>query len=180
MRNTSGKIIFDCSLQYGLVRIGFPKVGIFDEKYSRTIWEVGGTINFKGTAVIGHGSKISVGEKGILVFGKNFLITAETAIVATKNIVFGNDCLLSWDNLIMDTDFHTITNKDGEVLNKPEDIVIGDKVWVGCRCLILKGAVIPGNSVIGANSVISTKFEEEHSLYVGIPARKLRDQILWK
>ncbi len=69
------------------------------------IGRINGIINFNGRRNIGHGSKISVGKDGILTFGQNFNITAESSIVCYNNISFGNNCLLSWDILIMDTDF---------------------------------------------------------------------------
>ena len=40
-------------------------------------------------------------------------------------------------------------------MNKSREIVVGDKVWIGCRATILKGAIIPSNTVIGACSLIS-------------------------
>lgn len=74
-----------------------------------------------------------MGDTGILEIGEDFNITAETTIVAFTKIQFGNNCLLSWDVLIMDTDFHKIKNEHGAILNNPEPNIIGDKVWIGCR-----------------------------------------------
>ena len=45
---------------------------------------------------------------GKLIFGDNSEITAESVIVFYKEIIFGENCLISWDNLIMDTDLHRI------------------------------------------------------------------------
>ena len=179
-RQLKGSVTIDSPLKYGMVKIGFGRVGIFDDKFSRTILEISGKMIFKGSADIGHGSKISIAESGTIVFGTNFKITAESALVSFKKIEFGNNCLLSWDILVMDTDHHRIRNDKGEIINEPEEIIIGDKVWIGCRALILKGTVIPSNAVIGANSVVSKELDQEKALYAGIPAKLIKQNVTWE
>lgn len=94
-KDLRGKIKLEGPISTGMIKIGFGDVGIFDDKRSRSIWEVSGNIIFRGSAQIGHGSKISVAENGTLILGNNFTITAESSIVAHLNIEFGNNCLLS-------------------------------------------------------------------------------------
>ena len=183
LRKTKGKIIINSPIKYEMIQIGFKDVGIFDEKISRSIWEVAGTVIFNGRTKIGHGSKISVGKEGTLIFGENFTITAESSIVAFSKIEFGKNCLLSWDVLIMDTDFHKIyeiNDFQKKRINFPKKILFGNNVWVGCRCLILKGSDIPNNCVIGANSVVSRKLQKENSIYVGNPVKLLKEEISWE
>lgn len=180
LRETSGKIIIDCPIKTGLIQFGYGKVGIFDNKKSRSIWEVSGTVIFKGKCHIGNGSKISVGSSGKLVIGQNFKISAETSIVAFSEIQIGNNCLLSWDILVMDTDFHKLKDELGNIINTPSPIIIGDKVWIGCRCLVLKGTVIPNNCVIGADSVVSKVLEKDNCLSVGSPCNLIKEDISWE
>ena len=172
-----GQVKLDCPIRTGMIQIGYGSIGIFDKKVSRSIWEVAGTVIFKGSAHIGHGSKISVA--GTLVLGNGFTITAESSIIASNKIEFGNDCLLSWDTLIMDTDFHEVKDKSDNILNPSAPIIIGNNVWIGCRCLVLKGATIPDKSVIGANSLVSKHLEKENAMYGGQPARVLKEEITW-
>ena len=55
----------------------------------------------------------------------------------------------------MDTDFHKIyTNNNEYQINQDSEIIIGDKCWIGCRSLILKGVTIPNNAIIAANSTV--------------------------
>jgi acetyltransferase-like isoleucine patch superfamily enzyme len=176
----AGKIIIDCPIQRGLIRIGYGGIGIFDKKKSRSIWEVSGTVIFKGRCDIGHGSKISVGNTGKLIIGKNLVITAETSIFTVSEIQIGNDCLFSWDILIMDTDSHTIKDELGNIINKPKPIIIGNKVWIGCRCLVLKGTIIPNNSVLGADSIAGKGMEKENCLYAGSPSKLIKENISWE
>ena len=175
--NTGGQIILDCPIKSEMIQIGYGGVGIFDKEVSRSIWKVSGTVIFRGCAHIGHGSKLSV--DGTLVLGNGFMITAESAIVASNRIEFGEQCLLSWDTLIMDTDFHKVKDKSENIINPSAPIVIGNKVWIGCRCLILKGTTIPDNCVIGANSLVNKRLEKENTLYGGQPAKLLKDEITW-
>lgn len=108
-------------------------------------------------------------------------MTAESSIVVQhKKVEFGREWLLSWDVLLMDSDFHKIYDKDGKCINEPANITVGNHVWVGCRCLILKGAIIPDNTVIAANSLVNKPLEAEHSLFGGQPAKELRRNISWK
>ncbi|RUT70384.1 acyltransferase [Flavobacterium cupreum] len=174
-----GSIRFECPLRYGLVKIGYGKVGIFDKKFSRSILQISGELVFRGSAGFGQGTKISVAKNAKVIFGNKFTITAESEIVCSKGIEFGTNCLLSWDILIMDSDHHTIWNEKGSVVNPPEEIVIEDNVWVGCRGLILKGSQIPSNSVIAANSVVTKKLEEPNAVYAGNPARKIKENVTW-
>lgn len=179
LRKPKGSITINGDLHTGMIRIGYGDIGIFDNKRSRTIWEVTGRVIFEGNAEIGHGSKISVGETGQLQLGRNFAITAESAIIAYKKVAFGNDCLLSWDILIMDTDFHPITNAQSEIQNPPAEIIIGNNVWIGCRSLILKGSVIPDGSVIAANSLVSKKLSGTNQVFGSQPLSVLAENIRW-
>jgi acetyltransferase-like isoleucine patch superfamily enzyme len=174
-----GKIIIEAPLTSGLIKIGYGDIRLFDKKKSRTIWDVSGTVVFKGKTHIGHGSKISVWKDGELILGKNFTVNAESTIVASKKVEFGDNCLLSWDILIMDTDYHPILDFNGVRCNPSLPIHIGNKVWIGCRCLILKGAQIPDQSVIAANSMVNKKLEGENNVFGGTPVRILKKEVTW-
>ena len=88
-------------------------------------------------------------------------------IQAHKKITFGTNCLLSWDILIMDTDFHYITNPKGEIINKPLPITIGNHVWIGCRNTILKGVSIADNVIVSANSTLTKNITESNCIVGG-------------
>lgn len=179
LRTMKGSISLECDISPGLIQIGYKNVGIFDEKKSRGIWEVNGNVLFKGKARIGQGSKICVEKKGTLVIGDNFNITAETTIIVHKEVVFGDSCLLSWNILIMDTDFHQIKNQNNKVINKPKSILFGNKVWIGCNSIILKGSIFPNNTIIGANSQVNSELFEENSIFAGNPIRLIRSDVQW-
>lgn len=95
-------------------------------------------------------------------------------------ISIGNDCKLSYAVEIKATDAHTVYDKETlEVLNPPKDIKIGNHVWISRGCFIIKGAVIPNNCVVGANSLVNKKFEEENCIIAGSPAKIVKREINW-
>lgn len=177
---TKGEIILNCPIKTGTIQIGFGKIGIFDRKRSRSIWQVSGKVIFNGIANIGHGSKISINNDAVLELGNNFTITAETEIVAQKHIKIGNDVLMSWNCLVMDTDFHKIYNKNNICINSPQPIIIGDKVWIGCRTVILKGSNIADNSIIGANSLVNKDISSQSGIFGGNPIKFIKEDVNWQ
>lgn len=179
LSKVSGSLQIDAPIKTGMIKLGFNNVGIFDRYKQRAIWAVSGNIIFRGNASLGHGTKISVGKNGELVIGRNLTITAETAIVCEKSIKIGDDCLISWDNLIMDTDFHNIIDKNGKIINEAREITIGDKVWIGCRNTILKGSKINNNTVVGASSLITRDIHNNNCIIAGNPIEVIKENISW-
>lgn len=101
LQHCGGNVTIKTPVRTRMIYIGYGYAGIFDAKYSRSIWEVYGDVIFHGKASLGHGSKISVGNKGTLVFMRGGVeITAETAIICHEKISFGENTLISWENLI--------------------------------------------------------------------------------
>lgn len=58
------------------------------------------------------------------------------------------------------------------LLGKQKKVKIGNNVFLGYGCTILCGTTIGNNCIIGANSVVSGKVED-NSVYAGNPARKI-------
>ncbi|GAB4039736.1 acyltransferase [Spirosoma jeollabukense] len=176
---TQGRVELSSPVTHRMIRIGFGSVGIFDRNGSKSIWEVTGTVQFKGRADIGHGSKICVLD-GHLSLGNNFKITAESQLVCNKSIEFGDDCLLSWQVLVMDTDFHKVYDTDGRRLNEDRSIHIGKKNWIGCRAMVLKGVTIPDNCVVAAGSTVTRSVKTGDAILAGSSADIIRVGIQWQ
>lgn len=175
----AGKITVNTPVRSGLLTIGRQNIGTLDHKHVRSIWEVRGEVILDGKVSLGSGSRISVASDAVLRFGDNFSMSGNSSLVCQKNISFGNDCLLSWDILIMDSDFHKILNMQGETVNAPSPIRIGNHVWIGCRSTILKGVQVADHSVIAAGAVITKTLPDAHSIY-GSNNLKLKSDIDWK
>lgn len=162
----------------GGVKIGFGDIGIFDQHRSRSIWQVTGRVDFRGTADLGHGTKVCV--SGALAVGNRVTIAAESAIVADHEVRIGDDALISWDVLIIDTDGHYVYDAAGRRINAPMPVRIGDAVWIGCRSLVLKGVEIADGVVVAAASTLTRSVEAPNVMVGGSPARILRENIRWK
>lgn len=144
--------------------------------------EIDGKIELPdGHIGLGQGSRLSVGRDAILSFGHHFHNSAGMAIVCTKHITFGNNVGVSWDTLIMDSDWHPLVNTvTGEVKPYQKDIFIGDNVWIGCGCKVLKGSCIANGCVVGAGTVVSGKFTEGNSIIVGQSAKVVKGNMTRK
>lgn len=121
------------------------------------------------------GSTITVGS-GLSAY-RDVHIVAKNG----KDISIGDECMFAREIMIRNNDGHIILDKTtGELLNAPEDIIIGDNVWIGARVMILKGSIIPKGSVVGAMAMVNKKFEDENILIAGVPAKVVRKNIEWR
>jgi len=80
----------------------------------------------------------------------------------------------------MDSDLHKIKDFEGNILNDPQPIIIGNNVWLGCRSIILKGTNIPDNCVVGTGSLVNKSFTGANQVIAGNPCIPLRQNIEWE
>lgn len=102
----------------------------------------------------------------------NMLGTEPFLISIGNNVYFsGNDTLLiTHDGGISYTHYMGIAPKRIDSFGK---IKIGNNVFVGARCIILKGVTIGDNCVIGAGSIV-TKDIPSGSVACGVPAKVIK------
>lgn len=164
---------------FGAVRLGQQMVGIIDDKSEKGIWSVGGgTVCFNGKVKIGSACRICCNGKGRIIFEDEVNITGRTAVVSDNRITIGKDSLISWDCLLMDTDFHKIS-VGGRVSNDRKEIYVGNHVWIGCRTTILGGTVVSDDSVVAAGSTLTKAFVEKNNM-IGANNKVLKSNIRWE
>lgn len=106
--------------------------------------------------------------------GNRTYINRRTELKSQKSITIGDDCAISWDCTIMDTDYHSINNN-----SISKEIIIGNHVWIGCKSTILKGCTIGDGAIIAAGALVNRDVPPA-TLVGGVPARVLKTDIVWK
>lgn len=68
----------------------------------------------------------------------------------------------------------------GELLNdQPQGVLIGDHCWIGQGATFTKNAIIPANTVVGLQSVVTKSFREEFTALAGNPAKVIKKGVKW-
>ncbi len=167
-----GKVTIPDDAKTGKIRLGFGRVQVAEPSRSPFIWAAG-----KGAHIqLGHRVKLGTGCKlhvdGELIIHDCTNFTGESTLICKKKIEVGSNCLISWQTLIMDTDFHPIYHDHtNERLNPDAPITIGDKVWIGARSSLSKGSQVPRNSVVAAAAHVTKAFEVNNVIIGGNPAK---------
>ncbi len=131
------------------------------------------TIVCHGNFKFMYGADIILFNGARLILGKNSFINSDCKIRCHESIKIGDDCAISHDFTVMDSDAHKLNG----IVNKAP-IVIGDRVWIGTRVTILNGVNVGDGAVIAAGSVV-TRDVPSGALVGGVPARILKDNVEW-
>ena len=100
------------------------------------------------------------------------------AIEGTK-IHIGDNCLFSGDLHFRTGDSHSILNMQGERINKSQDIIIEDHVWVGTKVTCLKGVHVSRDSVVAATTTLCKDYDAPNVIIGGVPGRIIKTDINW-
>lgn len=80
-------------------------------------------------------------------------------IHAKSRIIIGSNTVIAAGVNIIDSNGHQVTSGNRTSgRDKPEEIIIGENVWIGLNAIILKGTRIGNNSIVGAGSVVKGIF----------------------
>lgn len=103
-------------------------------------------------------------------------------IALTENnskIRIGQGCMFSSNIDIRNGDSHSIYDTlTGERINDTQDVIIGDRVWIGKGATVLKGVKIHDGSIVASKAVV-TKEVPHSSIVAGNPGKVIRDNIRW-
>jgi acetyltransferase-like isoleucine patch superfamily enzyme len=110
-----------------------------------------------------EGGRLEIGDRTSINYGADFAVTGLVKI--------GADCGIGTHVTIMDNDFHEITDRSRRP--EPKPVIIGDRVWLANRCIIMPGVTIGNDAVVGAGSVVMTDVPER-TLVMGNPARAVK------
>lgn len=138
----------------------------------------------KGCSLIGMRILLQ-GNNNVVSIGKSCKINASktqpTVINASggSKIIIGDNCLFSNNIEIHSSDYHKIFNNEGQIINKPRNIIIGNHVWIGLGCTILKGTKVNDDCVIGTQSLLNKVFDNTKCIIAGNPAQIVKQNINW-
>lgn len=137
-----------------------------------------------------------------VLIGTDFSVATDLNLIAYglphNKIVIGDDCMLSGFIWIRNSDNHIMydmenfnelvsqnagkNNKENLVqaaLNKPEDVIIGNHCWISHGAIILKGADVPDNSIIGTVAVVNKKYDKQNVVIAGVPGKIVKENVGW-
>lgn len=112
-----------------------------------------------------------------ITIGDNVGIS-QSSLISYCNITIGDNVKIGGGSCVYTTDFHSLdfqirASSDDIKYRKCAPVVIGDNVFIGACCIILKGVTIGRNSIIGAGSVV-TKSVPPNQIWAGNPAKFIR------
>ncbi len=130
----------------------------------------------KGDFALYQGASIFVDKDATLIIGERSFLNTNSTLNCFYHIEIGDDCAISDNVCIADSDSHVIVGQE-ERVNQP--IMIKNHVWIGKNVTILKGVTIGDGAIVAAGSVV-TKDVPPHTIVAGNPARVIRENVEWK
>lgn len=103
---------------------------------------------------------LTIYNNSLIYIGRDNYFNGSLNIIAgeEKDIIIGDNCMISFGSWIRNTDPHLVYDSSTYCrINPSKSVLIGDHVWIGQSCIILKGTVVGSGSILGAGSVVSGK-----------------------
>lgn len=102
------------------------------------------------------------GQAGRMRIGAHVFFNTNCCVSCMEEIIIGDYCKIGNNTVIVD---HDHNYRDGESEYLTGRITIGDRVWIGANCTILRGAEIGDDCVIAAGSVVKAHVPSGSVLY---------------
>lgn len=164
------------------IKPGILIFGVTNFKYTfkeTTVLSIHGILVIRGGGrhSFAEGGQMIIRKSGILEIDDDYSIGRHWNFMISSHSTIGKHNLHSWNVSIFDTDGHYIMNGHGEMINHPAGLNIGNNVWIGSGCTILKGTCIPDGCILAAKSTVTRKLETPESIYIN--NKIVRTDINW-
>ena len=143
-----------------------------------TVLSIKGTLQLSSDVFIGSGCRFEIAHSGQLRLKRGVVFTGASTVICKKEIEFGENDLISWDTLFMDSDAHTIIDQNGDV-NCNGTVKINDHVWIGAKATVLKSTIIAKDNVVACNSLVRGSFNKTNCIIGGNVAKIVKNDINW-
>ena len=137
------------------------------------VWQKIFRINGKVPFPVSH--KITIGDYKNLEFHPDDLNNFQGFGVYYQNydakIIIGKGSYIA-PNVGLITSNHDINDLDNHIPG--QDIILGEKCWIGMNSVILPGTVLGDNTIVAAGAVVTKSFEEGNYVIAGVPAKVIK------
>ncbi len=147
--------------------------GVRDDGKAVARIQNGATMVVEGSCNFMNGVKINLFKDAVFRIGLGSYVGFNSRIFAESAISIGENCAISWDVEIMDTDFHRISLADKDIGRS--DVIIGNSVWIGAGAKILKGVTLGDNVLVAAHAVVAKSFPP-NAIVAGNPAKLIGER----
>ena len=135
-----------------------------------------GSLYFKGQFEARRGVIMDI--KGEVTFEDGVLFGPRCRVRIHNKGYFGRYIRVAHETQIFDSNFHfmeKVTASGYYPISKP--VSIGAYCWIGNRCTISPGTVLPDYTTVASNSLVNKDFSQlnTYSIIGGIPAKLLRE-----
>lgn len=174
-----GRIELTSPPRFGMIRFGYFGEDVITPKDTRTLLQIEGVMRLAENVHFGNGVVIRIEPNASFEVETNVRISNRTKIICYDNVKICHDTRIAWECQIIDTTFHYMRNmNDNSVTELTKPIVIGAHNWIGNRCNIMKGAVIPNYTIVAAGSLCNKHYDfPQYSLIAGLPAKLIKTGI---
>lgn len=110
--------------------------------------------------------EVSSVENGEIIIGNNSFMNKGCIIASHEKIIIGNNTRFGPNVCIFDHDYDFKNpDENKRKMHKTSPIIIGNNVWIGAGCIVLRGTTIGDNCVIGAGSIIKGEIKSNTVVY---------------
>lgn len=133
----------------------------------------------RGNLAMTKGGCMKLSGDAVMDCGHRVTFNANSKVLCAHSVIIGDNVRFGWDTTLKDSDGHAICDESGSVINSDRPVTVGNNVWVGAEAVLLKGAGVPSDSVVGFRALVTKRFEQSNVIIAGAPAKIVKENVKW-